>query len=72
MTLTTVVQIARLVQCDFRVASGVTSRSMALFAVLMTIKKIKDIVSGSNIGMRNVSNLLQTVIESIRILSTKL
>ena len=71
MTLTTVVQIARLVQCDFRVASGVTLRSMALFAVLMTIKKIKDIVSGSNIGMRNVSNLLQTVIESIRILSTK-
>ena len=72
MTLTTVVQIARLVQCDFRVASGVTSWSMALFAVLMTIKKIKDIVSGSNIGMRNVSNLLQTVIESIRILSAKL
>ena len=72
MTLTTVVQIARLVQCDFRVASGVTSRYMALFAVLMTIKKIKDIVSGSNIGMRNVSNLLQTVIESIRILSAKL
>ena len=72
MTLTTVVQIARLVQCDFRVVSGVTLRSMALFAVLMTIKKIKDIVSGSNIGMRNVSNLLQTVIESIRILSAKL
>ena len=72
MTLTTVVQIARLVQCDFRVASGVTSLSMALFVVLMTIKKIKDIVSGSNIGMRNVSNLLQTVIESIRILSAKL
>ena len=72
MTLTTVVQIARSVQCDFRVASGVTSRSMALFAVLMTIKKIKDIVSGSNIGMKNVSNLLQTVIESIRILSAEL
>ena len=72
MTLTTVVQIARLVQCDFRVAAGVTSRSMALFAVLITIKKIKDIVSGSNIGMRNVSNLLQTVIECIRILGAKL
>ena len=72
MTLTTVVQIAKLVQCDFRVASGVTSPSMAPFAVLMTSQKIKDIVSGSNIGMRNVSNLLQTVIESIRILSAKL
>ena len=72
MTLTTVVQIAKLAQCDFRVASGVTSPSMAPFAVLMTSQKIKDIVSGSNIGMRNVSNLLQTVIESIRILSAKL
>ena len=72
MTLTTVVQIAKLVQCDFRVASGVTSPSMAPFAVLMTSQKIKDIVSGSNIGMRNVSNLLQTVIESIRLLSAKL
>ena len=72
MTLTTVVQIAKLVQCDFRVASGVTSLSMAPFAVLMTSKKIKDIVSGLNIGMRNVSNLLQTVIESIRLLSAKL
>ena len=72
MTLTTVVQIAKLVQCDFRVASAVTSPSMAPFTALMMIKKIKDIVSGSNIGMGNVSNVLQTVIESIRIHSTKL
>ena len=53
-------------------ASGVTSPSMAPFTSLMTVKKIKHIVSGSNIGMGNVSNVLQTVIESIRIHSAKL
>ena len=51
MTLTSVVQIAKVVQCDFRVASAVTSPSMAPFTALMTIKKIKHIVPGSNIGM---------------------
>ena len=72
MTLTTVVQIGKLIQCDFQVASGVTLLSMAPFVALMTIKKIKDIVSGLNIGMRNVSNMLQMVIECIRIHSAKL
>ena len=51
MTLTSVVQIAKVVQCAFRVASGVTSLSMAPFTALMTIKKIKHIVPVSNIGM---------------------
>ena len=51
VTLTSVVPIAKLAQCDFRVASGVTSPSMAPFTALMTIKKIKHIVPGSNTGM---------------------
>ena len=51
MTLTSVVQIAKLVQCDFQVESGVTSPSMAPFTALMMIKKIKHIVPGLNIGM---------------------
>ena len=39
MTLTSVVQIAKLVQCDSQGAVGVTLMSMAPFTVLVTVKK---------------------------------
>ena len=48
MTLTSVVQIAKLVQCDFRGAAVVTSMSMAPFTAFMSIKKIQDVGSGTN------------------------
>ena len=48
ITLTSVVQIAKSVQCDSRGAVGVTSMSMAPFTVLVTVKKFQHIVSGTN------------------------
>ena len=45
--------------------------SRAPITALLTMKKMKHVVSGTNRRMRNVSNVLQAIIESIRIHSAE-